>query len=468
MSARKYKETVSEKNVRVVGALTIPHDHWLLVQNDPPKHVMGKWIAVLMGPNAKLGKWVLISGNAQSLESLWLWDMNKKTNDGAWLFYGRKPDYRDGRWMFVSERPELFYAVNGKVLGIRISTSKDGDLVVADNSEESYRALSVLNEKMSKLLVNVGPASEKTVEEKVSEVKVIEEKIPEETIAPEDRPDVFVQLKGDSKDEFQDLPVDNSLASQFRERIHQKLSESSDGGGNPLFHPVEDVKDKSTLIEQVIASKAKAEIWSKDRKHRIAGHMTSFSMNNNVLTTTVPSPEVQGFIDNLKSLNDVTCLFSVNLQQVQLFFVSSLTKFNSSAFQFEIPDKLFEVQRRYSLRYIFSPDNKVFVQFDHPNESADKLLCLVTDLSSGGLGFWAELTDKSLFAPGLELKDVSFTLGNRQISGQASIRHCSRLEINGRTGFKVGISFTKMKPRDVSFLGLFVYEQGLRIKNSRS
>ncbi|MEQ1875858.1 MAG: PilZ domain-containing protein [Bdellovibrionia bacterium] len=442
MALKKTKE--NEFAIRVVAALSLAEDHWLSVQNDPPKNVMGKWLVVLMGPSPKVGQWVLMSGTAQSLESLWRWDVRKtKTNPGSWLFYGRRPEYRDGRWAFVSERPELFYAHEGKVQGKRITTSNNGDLIIADNSENSYKALAAFNEKqINKVLVSI-PGEDKPFKQ-------------DDSLGT-------VRVEGDPSDAFQDIVLDGALAAQFKERLNKKISESADSGGNPLFHSVDETNEKNELLEQGSLTRAKTEIWSKDRKHRVDAQMIALSTKQNMLTTAVAGGQVQPFIDILRRLNDVTCLFSVNLQQVQLFFVSSLVKFNRNAFQFEVPDKLFEVQRRFSLRYGYGADSDVKVEFDHPRSSSARATHKLTDVSAGGLGFVADVADKELYAPGQDLNRVVFKVGSREVIVAAQVRHCTVAELNGQPAYlKVGLSFKKLKPRDANHINMFVYEQSLK------
>lgn len=444
MALRKTKDTEGSQ-MKLVPSLTLDDDHWLILQNETPRRVLGKWLVVLMGPNPKLGQWVLMSGSAQSLESLWRWESRKpKHENGFWLFFGRKPEYRDGRWAFVSERPELFYAKAGKVMGKRLTTNQSGDLLVADNSESSYKSLSSLNEKqVNKVLVGINTDDRRAPKVSDSPGKVIVKDLPGE--------------------EFQKIEVENgnTLARQFRERLHEKITASTEGG-NPLFHAVDGELDRMKLIEQSIRTKAKTEIWSKDRKHRIDANVTSIDIKDNRLTASVTGDQIAGFVEMIKALNDVTCLFSVNLAQVQLFFVSSILGHTSTSAQFEMPDKLFEVQRRYSLRYSFAPDSGVYVSLEHPISKGLADYGII-DISAGGMAFRCEVHEKSVFASGVDIGDMRFTIGNREIIVGANVRHCTVNETAGQKPFlKVGVAFRRLKPRDANFLNLFVYEQSLQ------
>ncbi|HEX4926130.1 MAG TPA: PilZ domain-containing protein [Bdellovibrionales bacterium] len=453
MAARKTKEAEGSQ-LKVVPALPLDDDHWLILQNETPRKVLGKWLVVLMGPNPKLGQWVLMSGSAQSLESLWRWEARKpKHVTGFWLFYGRKPEYRDGRWAFVSERPELFYAKSGKVMGKRITTNQAGDLLVADNSEGSYKSLSALNDKqVNKVLVGISTEDKSPAKTSESPGKVTVKETPD--------------LPGE---EFQKIEVENgnSLARQFRDRLHEKISASAQGG-NPLFHAVDDEAERMKLMQQSIRTRAKTEIWSKDRKHRIDASVTSVDVQDNRLTAAVSGEHIETFVKMIKELNDVTCLFSINLQQVQLFFVSSILGHNHTSAQFEMPDKLFEVQRRYSLRYSLAPDSGISVSVENP-VSKSVADYPVIDISAGGLAFRADVSEKSVFAFGADIELLKFTIGSREIVVGGSIRHCTTIESSGQAPYlKVGLAFRRLKPRDSNFLNLYVYEQSLQyLSNQR-
>jgi hypothetical protein len=451
MSLRKNKE--ADSFVKVVPALQVDEDHWLLVQNEGPRKVMGKWLVVLMGPNVKLGQWTLMSGTAQGLESMWRWDMRKpKSASSSWMFYGRKPEYRDGRWTFVSERPELFYTSNGKVLGSRFTLNQLGELIVADNSEASYKLLSSMNEKGgNKVLVSISTEEKKPVAQEEKKTTPVEETVPLQNTR---------RIDG----EFEKVDWGNvrSLANEFKDRLQSKISAAAQDGGNPLFHPVASEQEKMTFLNEGTKTRAMTEIWSKDRKHRMNANLTHMNQASNLLTASVQTADSKNFIGALKALDDVTCLFSVNLHQVQLFFVSSLLGFNNSACQFELPTNVYEVQRRFSLRYSFSSDTKVRVEFDNPRLIGDRLSKVMIDVSSGGLAMRASPTEKELFKQGQELKNIVFKVGDREVKTNADVRHATLIEPQGAEAFlKVGLSFKNVKPRDSNFLNQFVYEQSL-------
>ena len=83
-------------------------------------------------------------------------------------------------------------------------------------------------------------------------------------------------------------------------------------------------------------------------------------------------------------------------------------------------------------------------------------------VSSGGLALRAAPAEKELFKQGQELQNVVFTVGDREIKANASVRHATLIEPQGGEPFlKVGLSFTNIKPRDSNFLNQYVYEQSL-------
>ncbi len=102
------------------------------------------------------------------------------------------------------------------------------------------------------------------------------------------------------------------------------------------------------------------------------------------------------------------------------------------------------------------------IEFDNPRFAGDRLSKVVMDVSSGGLAMRASANEKELFKQGQELKNVVFTVGNREIKANAEVRHATQIEPQGGEAFlKVGLSFKNVKPRDSNYLNQFVYEQSL-------
>jgi hypothetical protein len=410
--------------------LGLEADYWVYVQNEAPKSIMGKWIIVLLGPHQKTGAWRLITGSEQSHESLWEWGFNKPQNEkGSWYFSGRRPEFQNGRWMFVSERPELFYMVDKKVVAKRFGISQDGSLALADNSQNSMKFLSDVNEgQTSNSLIAVGAKSGPGVDE----------------------------------DGFYRLAAQNfNRSSEFRDRIEKKLNQRSETEEQSLFNPVSQKEEWQELMSEGAMTDSTAEIWTVDKKHKLEAKLKQVNQERNFfLTRSGDEKEVQRFLENIAKLEDSNCLFSVNLHHVQLFFVTSMKGYHGDDVKFDMPTMVFEVQRRLSLRYSFPPNVAAHVEFNHPREPGARIIKNMSNVSSGGLNFFGETGEQELFKTGTELGNIKFSVASRVIKTSGIVKHAAPVvRPDGQPCLKVGVQFKKLRPSDHHYLGYFVHEQ---------
>ena len=140
-SATEVKEQELKVDIVLVDPLDLQSDIWLLKAKTDYKKILRRWLVRLLGPSPHAGSWVELEPQPGDQEPSWKYVLKNDDGqfvleDGAWFFYGSKPDFdwKIQRWIFSSSTPHLyFYSRSGQVYS-RIKYEK-GQLLIAKNSE---------------------------------------------------------------------------------------------------------------------------------------------------------------------------------------------------------------------------------------------------------------------------------------------------------------------------------------------
>lgn len=142
--------TNSEPQVKVVDALQLPEDLWLVQKKSDAKKVMGKWILEIMGPGPAAGTWESVpmkGGEGQA----WAWTSRVSigpfaTPKGRWIFFGHQPEFEwsKNRWRFVSERPKLCFFEGSVLKACRFFHEPPETILIANNSNEALLKISYM------------------------------------------------------------------------------------------------------------------------------------------------------------------------------------------------------------------------------------------------------------------------------------------------------------------------------------
>jgi c-di-GMP-binding flagellar brake protein YcgR len=205
-------------------------------------------------------------------------------------------------------------------------------------------------------------------------------------------------------------------------------------------------------------------LWTKDQEHTLNSHVGLFSEAMNTLYVAIPKGfDARAFLDELKAKGLKEVFFSVSLTRANIFFKTELNGADRAGLVFAKPERVYKVQRRRDLRFRI-PDGMVLpMEHADPLSPASALKRKVIDLSAGGMGFLVSYDDEAVYAVGLVLKDLHFTIGGRPFTLDAEIRHVQPLPPEGRfPGVKVGVSFRNIRESDSQWIASFVFEQSRR------
>jgi hypothetical protein len=152
----KSEQTVKKSSYKLLPALTLASDFWLLQGEKEIRQVQGRWIIDLLGPGPSAGSWDETTKDSK----IWFWNprvasiAGGKTgadpfivDNGTWKFSGRKPEFiwQESRWRFLGDQPELtFVSKELTVLATRFKTNWDQSLDVTENSSFAKEKLPLI------------------------------------------------------------------------------------------------------------------------------------------------------------------------------------------------------------------------------------------------------------------------------------------------------------------------------------
>ncbi|MCM2279513.1 MAG: hypothetical protein NDJ89_15665 [Oligoflexia bacterium] len=135
-------------------ALAIESDCWLTIPGGA-KVIGGRWVVKLRGPSPAHGSWLPIESAEAGLPA-WQWRPTDEEKDpfireqGAWVYYGQKPEFQGGAWTFVGKKLSLSFYYEAESYGSKFETDSTGNLRLAADSEGGRRAAREL-ERLEKL-----------------------------------------------------------------------------------------------------------------------------------------------------------------------------------------------------------------------------------------------------------------------------------------------------------------------------
>lgn len=208
-----------------------------------------------------------------------------------------------------------------------------------------------------------------------------------------------------------------------------------------------------------------AMIWTKDQGQIIHTHITYYSLAEKRLYLWKPKEfEPRDFMDHLAEIKDPGCFFSVSLSRANIFFKARYLGAEKSALQFNIPEKIFKVQRRKEIRFTIRQDYVLKFDFEDPLFPETRIGKKVLDVSAGGLSFLIPKDEKVVFQSGLVLRNLTFQINRRTITVDAEIRHCSVYRVRAeKEMIKVGLQFKNIRPGDAQHIATYVFEESRKL-----
>lgn len=154
--------------------------------------------------------------------------------------------------------------------------------------------------------------------------------------------------------------------------------------------------------------------------------------------------------------------FIITLQSpVGILFVNaSVSELRAQAIRLHAPLKVYEVQRRASLRVRVPDQISIRVAVEKFPKAAPGTLHEVMDLSDGGLSFAVPEPLGGLFKRDLDLGLLEFQLAGRRISCHSIVRNTRQRKLRNQLNATIiGVQFAELHPNDRSWINAWVLRQ---------
>lgn len=233
------------------------------------------------------------------------------------------------------------------------------------------------------------------------------------------------------------------------------------------FEPIDDSKEIEKFLWEAGKTLAQAYIWvpsDPELSHR--SYCLSVEVDPKRMTFWVSTDfDIKPWINYwaTQTRSQQFALFNLSLSRATLFFRAKFIGHDAAGLIFEIPGKVFKVQRRKDVRLPIPDGYTVRVEFQRPGSKrldSPKLI----DVSAGGLAFAIPEGDQQLYPPGTILQKVRFILRGREFKVDCEVRHSHTLSRDSRTpGYKIGVIFKDIKAGDSQALASYVFEESRKL-----
>ena len=215
------------------------------------------------------------------------------------------------------------------------------------------------------------------------------------------------------------------------------------------------------MIREGARSVSSALLWTKNQEKVLNTHLSHFSPSEQIIYVWCPPEFAPGTLSEaIAQSGDQYCFFSVSLARANVFFKALFIGHDEGGLKFKMPEEVYKVQRRKDMRFQIPDGHLLRIDFEDPIEPGKVLKKKVHDISAKGLSFLVDYDEEHNYIVGMELKDVCFTLRNRQIKVDAEIRHIQQLPNKNKLyGVKLGLQFTKVESTDTQFISDYVMEE---------
>ena len=189
--------------------------------------------------------------------------------------------------------------------------------------------------------------------------------------------------------------------------------------------------------------------------------MTHFSDSEKSFYAWIPKNfDPSRFMEEFVAKGMTECFFSVSLSRANIFFKAPFKGYDDGGLRFDLPEKVFKVQRRKDMRFPIQDGHVLRIQIPDPLIPENMLSKKVHDISASGLAFLVPEEEVPLFQIGTLLKGVTFSIQSRKITVDAEVRHLREMPKNSvKSGFKVGIQFKNILPPDSHCIASYVFEE---------
>jgi len=239
------------------------------------------------------------------------------------------------------------------------------------------------------------------------------------------------------------------------------LSDKSEKPGDLIA--VTDLLEIIKFFDKGSKSNAGVTVWTTTNEGTAHGKMIGLSQSKKMIyTTALTTHEPKKFYADLKAASN-SCFFNVKMETATLFFTTELQSSSPAYSEFTLPEKLFKVQRRQSLRFRIIQNYLLRVSFRDPDDLTIKHHEKIYDIGSGGLSFLINNVDPPPFKLGQILTDLKFTLRNCELNLAGEIVQYKRFTetVHGEDlqKIKVSIKFLQLNDKNSTIIEDYVFEE---------
>ena len=236
------------------------------------------------------------------------------------------------------------------------------------------------------------------------------------------------------------------------------MSDAPSGGPQKKFQAVDDPVEAKTFLKDAAKAVAPLMIWTKDQTHILNTHFLVLSEEEKIFYSAIPSDfDARKFADDLIQKKSADCFFSMSLPTASLFFTAKFLGTSSGGLKFQIPAKIFKVQRRANFRLPIPNGYVVKAEFKDPLFPERSFSKKAIDISVGGLSLAITEAEAEQFTLGQEIPNVEIFLKTRKFKCTAVVRYTAALPGGG--GGKLGLQFLQINPADAQHIASYVMEE---------
>jgi hypothetical protein len=230
------------------------------------------------------------------------------------------------------------------------------------------------------------------------------------------------------------------------------------------FEPVTGEKKRESF-QECEKFHALTKVWTKGLHASVETFFGMVFEQENAFTVSARGKiEAKSFFDAIKKQESMECILNISLPNSYIFFKAVLKKQTHAELYFEIPEKVFQVQRRLNSRLQVTDLLQFWVEFKAKHLKQKKFKGKILDINEKGIGFFLLQPDLlTSFPVGTRLQDFQFTLKNHKITVEAEVRNIRAFTpTSGSTqpGIRVGVLFINISQSDSDLIAAYVFEEG--------
>ncbi len=226
---------------------------------------------------------------------------------------------------------------------------------------------------------------------------------------------------------------------------------------NATFDLISNSEQRQKCLHESIEESSETTIWTKNTKERINGVVSSLDLNHGIFDFLADEAD-QDKLNDLIQQKDTNVFFSLGLKRSQVLFKTTSNEISNFISSFQIPEKMYQVQRRYQFRLTARPEDRAFGSFIHDGKIYNNVE--IYNISATGLAFFINEEHVPTLMPDRTLDKLVITYGGQNYDlGRAKIRHISSRRFIDDFKVFCGIQFKSIAPKTAQTLNFLVIKE---------